>query len=794
MLEYFIKYQLDIMLALSSICFTIAIFVIVAKALPVSRRLVLLFLELSAMLLLYMDRLTYIYNGVNTSFALTMNKVSTFWDFVCTDLVVLAFNFYLIDLYKNDGKLEKVPVRLRLANMLMVIGILMCVLGAFTGLYYTIDDNNVYTRGSGYIISYLFPFFVPLIQLSTIIQFRKILNRRIVIANVLFIVVPQICSIIQLNAYGTSFTNIGIIVTAIIIYITTLANMNIDMEKAKQNEIEYLKNQQDSMQRLFYQTASAFMGAIESKDVYTVGHSDRVANYAKAIAKACGKNEQECNEIFYAALLHDIGKIGLPEAILHKGKQLNDEELKIYRRKANIGADILSNISDFPYLKDGAHYHHERYDGSGYPDHLKGEEIPEIARIIAVADYYDNMTSRKYNREGFPQFVVREEFLKRSGTKFDPRFASIMVSLIDDDKDYKLRENVEDIDVRPEEYLAVNEYRSKVTRGVLIEEKVTNISFEWSLNNDSPTGFSAPSIIVFDAYDGRIHGDERSIQAFGYLEFGEIWFNGHYNCTKARNMDVTISQKSGDSKFEFYRASYEMTAARCGDHVKITISGSGEIIDVLIALPENAKYSYIGITGEYCEINNIVVEKTEEVFTNKDFQRIASANNYINRMEGDLPNLQIDRFRSATSEGILIKDGLNIEFHTMSLPSANFIWNCPYIVIYSADDGQVDGANYLEYALIKMSGEAESDSTIASNDATVKKTRAFKGWDNWKEKNKAGMECHISFRITGNTLDMAADNTDFKIQNKTMFLSIPDNLYVSITGDVCAITDIRIYE
>ena len=214
----------------------------------------------------------------------------------------------------------------------------------------------------------------------------------------------------------------------------------------------------------------------------------------------------------------------------------------------------------------------------------------------------------------------------------------------------------------------------------------------------------------------------------------------------------------------------------------------------MIALPENSKYAYVGITGEYCEINNISVEKTDEKFTEKDFIRIASAANYINRLEGDLPNIQIDRFRSASTKGVLIHDGLNVEFHTMSLPSANFVWNCPFVIIYSSDDGEIDGKNYLEYAMVQMNGEAKSDSTISNNDVVVKNTREFKGWDKWKEKNKEGMECHISFRISGNTLHMAASNTDFKILNTTAFLGMPEKLYFALTGDVCAITDIRIYD
>ena len=133
----------------------------------------------------------------------------------------------------------------------------------------------------------------------------------------------------------------------------------------------------------------------------------------------------------------------------------------------------------------------------------------------------------------------------------------------------------------------------------------------------------------------------------------------------------------------------------------------------MLTKSENSKYAYVGITGEYCEINNISVEKTDEKFTEKDFIRIASAANFINRLEGDLPNIQIDRFRSASTEGVLIHDGLNVEFHTMSLPSANFVWNCPFVIIFSSDDGKIDGKNYLEYAMVQMNGEAKSDSTIS---------------------------------------------------------------------------------
>ena len=144
MLEFFIKHQLDLMLALSIICGTIAIFVIVARALPLSRRITLSFLELSAMTLLYFDRLSYFYNGDISQLGLFMHRFSIFMDYLFTDVIVLAFNLYLIDLYKNDGKMKKTPLRLDFCTIFMIIGIILCIICGLSGIYYTFDSYNIY--------------------------------------------------------------------------------------------------------------------------------------------------------------------------------------------------------------------------------------------------------------------------------------------------------------------------------------------------------------------------------------------------------------------------------------------------------------------------------------------------------------------------------------------------------------------------------------------------------------------------------------------------------------------------
>ena len=180
--------------------------------------------------------------------------------------------------------------------------------------------------------------------------------------------------------------------------------------------------------------------AIDAKDSYTKGHSGRVAEYSREIAKRYGYSPERQEEIYMMGLLHDVGKIGVPDAVINKPGKLNDEEFALIKAHPVRGARILQNIEEMPKLATGAGWHHERFDGRGYPDGLAGEEIPEEARIIAVADAYDAMTSNRSYRGVIPQDVVKSELEKGSGTQFDPRFAKIMLEIINEDVEYKLHE------------------------------------------------------------------------------------------------------------------------------------------------------------------------------------------------------------------------------------------------------------------------------------------------------------------------------------------------------------------
>lgn len=208
-----------------------------------------------------------------------------------------------------------------------------------------------------------------------------------------------------------------------------------------QNDMEReLKIKTEQLSHVYLQIVRAMSMAIDAKDTYTNGHSSRVADYSRAIAKRAGYSEHMQDQIYIMGLLHDMGKIGVADSIINKPAKLTPEEYEIIKKHSVIGAQILQTISEFPELSVGARWHHERYDGKGYPDGLSGTDIPEMARMIAVADTYDAMTSRRSYRAALPQDVVKAEFIKCRGTQFDPRFADIMIQMIDEDTEYSMRE------------------------------------------------------------------------------------------------------------------------------------------------------------------------------------------------------------------------------------------------------------------------------------------------------------------------------------------------------------------
>jgi len=214
-----------------------------------------------------------------------------------------------------------------------------------------------------------------------------------------------------------------------------------ELEKKVDEQTVELRDQQKKINDLYIQTVTALSEAVDAKDRYTSGHSKRVAEYSRMIAARMGKSKKEQEEIYRAGLLHDVGKIRIPVEIINKPGRLTDEEFNIIKIHPVTGYHILRGISGNSDIAIAAKYHHERYDGKGYPNGLEGENIPESARILGVADSYDAMTSNRSYRNALPQDVVRAEIEKGKGTQFDPYVADVMLQLMDEDTEYNMKQN-----------------------------------------------------------------------------------------------------------------------------------------------------------------------------------------------------------------------------------------------------------------------------------------------------------------------------------------------------------------
>ena len=186
----------------------------------------------------------------------------------------------------------------------------------------------------------------------------------------------------------------------------------------------------DDLRSLFYNTVETLVRTIQAKDQYTAGHSTRVSRYSLMIADKLGMSTKEKHQLYLAAMLHDIGKIGVPDDLLNRPGKLSEMEMERVRSHVQVGASMIEMLGEMHSIVPLIRHHHECYDGSGYPDGLKGEQIPLVSRIIAVADMYDAMTSdRPYRKRRTHQFAV-DEILTASGIKIDPKVADAFLDVL----------------------------------------------------------------------------------------------------------------------------------------------------------------------------------------------------------------------------------------------------------------------------------------------------------------------------------------------------------------------------
>ena len=198
---------------------------------------------------------------------------------------------------------------------------------------------------------------------------------------------------------------------------------------------EQLHDKNEELERAYLDTIGILRQTVEAKDPYTRGHSDRVSEYSVLIGKKLGLDEKTLHILKIGGLFHDIGKIGIPDSILLKESKLSDEEYSQIKNHPMIGVHMLGDAAIFTDILPIVKHHHERYDGRGYPSQLVGEDIPYVARIAAVADTFDAMTSKRSYRDSLPIDIVRAEIERCSGTQFDPNIAKVFLDIMDNDFD-----------------------------------------------------------------------------------------------------------------------------------------------------------------------------------------------------------------------------------------------------------------------------------------------------------------------------------------------------------------------
>ena len=293
-------------------------------------------------------------------------------------------------------------------------------------------------------------FIIPI--LFTIMYEDKKMCRNITITAVVLLMLP-IFARGRDEQYNADIVPEAIISIALLILISVFSTMIITVLVNRKRElndaliqaekvkyIDELNQKNKELEILSNEAFEAIAKAVDVNDRYTAGHSRRVAQYSRMIAKCMGYSDKELEEIYCAGLIHDVGKLGIDNRIINKQGKLSQEEYEEIKKHPLMGYEILKKISIRGNFAYGAKWHHERIDGKGYPDGLQGEEIPEIARIIAVADAYDAMTSKRAYRGIMSQEQVREQIVMGRGSQFDDRIASIMLSLIDKDTDYRMKQ------------------------------------------------------------------------------------------------------------------------------------------------------------------------------------------------------------------------------------------------------------------------------------------------------------------------------------------------------------------
>ena len=283
------------------------------------------------------------------------------------------------------------------------------------------------------------------------------------------------------------------------------------------------------------------------------------------------------------------------------------------------------------------------------------------------------------------------------------------------------------------------------------------------------------------------------------LEYAQVRFDGQVKCEEARKIvSRTVERdahpfRDDEQETPAHMVRYDIEAMRYEDHMMLRISDARQTREFIVALPDSSRFAYVSITGERCVVRGIRVDQDEASIGPDVIPRIAEEISFIRDCpQGDIPNVQINRWRSASSEGVPVTADMRLTFHAMSLPTARLIWHCPFVCVFTAKDRKVGGEGFHEYTLIRLDGENWESDERAENNVIINHTADFAGWNDWKARFRQGLDCEVSIRREGNRITVTTENLGVAIKGVTTLLDGEDEVYVALTGDQCAITDIHI--
>ena len=316
---------------------------------------------------------------------------------------------------------------------LLFVNSAMLIYGSISGSYYYFDEANMYRRGSGYLIADVVPFLMLLIDIVLLIRHGNKISRRVKIAYWVYMIAPIVAMLVQSISYGVQYIIITTAAGSVFMYFALLRDQADQYEK-----------QIKSISRLQNGLILVMADLVESRDKCTGNHLHKTAEYTRIIMEQMRKDgsytdqltDEFIEDVVRSSPLHDIGKIQVSDAILNKPGKLTEEEFEKIKEHTGAGRDIISSAIDMVseedsgYLNEArnlAYFHHEKWNGAGYPEGISGEEIPLSARIMAVADVFDALVSRRSYKEEFPFETAMEIIKENSGTHFDPKIVDAFV-------------------------------------------------------------------------------------------------------------------------------------------------------------------------------------------------------------------------------------------------------------------------------------------------------------------------------------------------------------------------------